>query len=218
MASDQVVIALGVLAVAGPIVTTVVTLWFQGKREKEMRAAEVEREHLRHTFDLRRNRQAKLLEFRLADYRERMKACESLAAAVRQFSIWAGTRLRYYDGNYKPITAPPDEAATAEDETYNSAFDLFERYPGEALSVLETDPDVQNVLNAFDSLPRADLKAAPTHPSVRKAWIESEMKLKQAVFDYCRILGARLLGDDPAASVSERGDTVPTVHGAPKGG
>jgi hypothetical protein len=47
MASDQVVIALGILAVAGPIVTTGVTLWFQGKRDKDARADEAKREQLR---------------------------------------------------------------------------------------------------------------------------------------------------------------------------
>jgi hypothetical protein len=214
--SDQlaIVLVVGGITAFVSLATTTANLWFQYKREKDSRAAEVERDHLRHTYDLRRDRQAKLLEVRIQRNREQRQACETLLAAVRQFSIWAGTRVHTYDGDFTPIPTQPDETAAVEDDTYKSAHNRFESYLDESLRVLRTDRDAQTVEDAFDALPRAELKDRPTDLSARKAWLDGEKKLKQAIYDYIGVLDARL-DDEGATSASSSSPTDEPHSAAP---
>jgi hypothetical protein len=185
MASDFVVIGLAVLAVAGPIVTRVYDLRYQAKMENQ-----------RQSHELRRDRQAKYYEFRLAEYRERRLACESLLASVRQASILATTRGRFYEQYNNPKTPETLAAANAEGEAFNSARDLSTRYADEALKLLGTDPDAVPVLNAYYSLPLDDLLKAATDSAVKEAWADGCANLQMLVYDYLRALRERLVSDD----------------------
>jgi len=199
MASDQVVIALGILAVAGPIVTAGVGWWFQGEREKANHAAEVERDRVQQNHELRRDRQARFLESRLANYRERIKACETLLASVRQTSIVAELRQHASEEWNKPRSEESVAAYNAVAGAYSQSRELAERYATEALQLLGVDEDAAKIIEAYYALPLDAFLQAPFDKDVRPAWMGAVGTLRQAVYDYTRLLNVRVFGDDPTS-------------------
>jgi predicted DNA-binding transcriptional regulator YafY len=136
VASDQVTIALGILAVAGPLVVTGLNQWNQAKREKEMRAHELEQEKIRQEHELHRDRQAKQYEFNLQEYRERHEACMSLLAATQHFATMATARHMAREALKKPRSAETLGAA-AESAGRKIAGVLPERLRGEVRALQE---------------------------------------------------------------------------------
>jgi phage gp46-like protein len=185
MASDQVVIVLGILAVAGPIATQALNLRSQARLEKQRQAHE-----------LRRDQQAKYYEIRLQEYRERREACQSLLASVNQQSILASASQRAREALALPQTAESRAAATAEGQLFTESLGLGAKYADRALQRLGVDERAAGVIDAYYSLPIRRLVDAPDAKDVRQAWKEARGALRRAVFDYLRGLDGQLRADD----------------------
>jgi uncharacterized protein YtpQ (UPF0354 family) len=185
MASDQIVIALGILAVAGPIVTQALNLRSQAKLEKQRQAHE-----------LRRDRQAKYLAFRIEQYRDRRAACESLMASVNQQSILASTWLYAREALAMRPTAESRAAAAAEAQAFTDSRELAAKYTDQALQRLGVDEGAARVIDAYYALPIGRLVEAPDDTAVKQAWKEAKEALRQAIFDYLRGLDEELRADD----------------------
>ncbi len=193
MASDQIVIALGILAVAGPIVTQALNLRSQAKLEKQRQAHE-----------LRRDQQAKYYDFRVEEYRGRREACQSLLASVNQQSILASTWLRAREAVAMPQTAASRAAAAAEGQAFTDSRDLAAKYADQALQRLGVDERAVAVLAAYYSLPIGRLVDSPDDQDVKRAWNEAKEALRQAIFDYLCTLEERLRADDTSVPPSHQ--------------
>jgi hypothetical protein len=146
--------------------------------------------------ELRRDRQAKYLDVRIEQYRERRAACEALMASVNQQSILASTWLRAREALAMRPTTESRAAAAAEAQAFTDSRDLAAKYADQALQRLGVDEGAVRVIDAYYALPIGHLVDAPDDQAVKQAWKEAKEALRQAIFDYLRGLDEELRADD----------------------
>ena len=95
-----------------------------------------------------------------------------------------------------PRTAESLAAATAEGQVFADGRELATKYADQALQRLGVDEGASRVIDAYHLLPISQFLDAPDNKDVRQAWNEAGAALRQAVFDYLRMLEEQLRADD----------------------
>jgi hypothetical protein len=107
VASDQVTVAITIVAVAGTAVAGVVPSVLAARSQHKL-------EQQRQEHERQRERDTRKYQFNLRQYREQRRACSALLAATHHFQVGAVARYQFDAAMSKPRTPETLGAASAE--------------------------------------------------------------------------------------------------------